>query len=199
MKRVAVAADRVVRARFPSRYGEFYLYGFVNEVNGEEAVALVKGTPPLPLNAIVRIHSQCLTGDTFHSLRCDCGEQLEQALRVIADAGAGVLIYQMQEGRGIGLINKIRAYELQDEGVDTVDANLQLGFEADLRNYEFPAEILKYLGIRSARLMSNNPDKIRALEEAGVEVTERVPLIIQSSPFCRDYLQTKRDKLGHLL
>lgn len=199
MRRAWVDPTKVARASFPSRFGEFELYGFENEVDQEEAAVLVKGKPPLDRDPIVRIHSQCLTGDTFHSLRCDCGDQLEEALQRIAEADQGVLIYQAQEGRGIGLVNKIRAYELQDQGIDTVEANLQLGFEADERSYSFCAEILKYLGALRVRLMSNNPDKIRGLEAEGIWVVERVPLVVQHSPYCREYLRTKKEKLGHLL
>ncbi len=199
MNQVTVDPEKVARARFPTRFGDFSIYGFENEESGEQAIAVVKGVPPLTDVPVVRIHSQCLTGDTLHSLRCDCGDQLENALLQIGASDSGVLIYQMQEGRGIGLINKLRAYQLQDRGVDTVDANLQLGFGADLRNYRFCSVILQYLGVREARFMSNNPDKIEALESAGIRVVERVPLVVQSSPFCREYLRTKKEKMGHLL
>jgi GTP cyclohydrolase II len=190
---------KVAEADFPSRFGHFRIFGF--ESNGvsppEEAVALVMGdvlgTPPL-----VRIHSQCLTGDVFHSLRCDCGSQLELALESIAAEGRGVLIYDNQEGRGIGLLNKLRAYELQDHGADTVEANQQLGFQADLRGYALAGGILRYLGITAVRLMSNNPAKIQALEDAGVRVAERVPSIVPPTASTEDYLRTKRDKMGHL-
>src|SRR5438067_12672723 len=160
-------------------------------------IALVMGdvhsTPPL-----VRIHSQCLTGDVFGSLRCDCRQQLEMALAMIADQGAGVLIYEQQEGRGIGLMAKLRAYELQDSGLDTVEANERLGFRADHREFELPAEILKSLGVKQVRLLSNNPDKVAALERGGIAVTERVPCEVAASVHAEAYLQTKRDKLGHL-
>lgn len=199
MLKSGVNQEKVVRAKLPTRYGDFQLFGFENESDGEQAVALVRGDLGSFSAPLVRIHSQCFTGDTLHSLRCDCGDQLKQALSLISTSGSGILIYQMQEGRGIGLINKLRAYELQDQGVDTVDANLQLGFEADLRSYQFCAEILKYLGVNSVRLLSNNPDKIKGLEEAGVHVVERVPSLVESSRFCRDYLQTKKEKMGHLL
>lgn len=199
MLRVSLDGKKVARAHFPTRFGEFEILGLENEVDGEQAIALVKGTVASPAVPLVRVHSQCFTGDTLHSLRCDCGDQLEHALSEIGKSESGILIYQMQEGRGIGLINKLRAYELQDQGVDTVDANLQLGFEADQRNYEFCAEILKFLGVTAVRLLSNNPEKIKGLEAAGVSVTERVPLIVQSSPFCRDYLNTKKERMGHLL
>jgi GTP cyclohydrolase II len=190
--------ESVVDAELPTRFGMFRIYGFENRETGEEAVALVKGRPPLRHFPLVRIHSQCLTGDTLHSIRCDCGDQLEEALNRIAQAEEGVLIYQMQEGRGIGLLNKLRAYQLQDQGLDTVEANLQLGFGADERDYAFCAEILWYLGAFKVRMMSNNPDKLRALEDNGIEVMERVPLIVPSSPFCQNYLRVKKEKLGHL-
>ena len=165
----------------------------------EEAVVLrmgdiLNGDPPL-----LRIHSQCLTGDVFHSLRCDCRAQLELALQKVAEEGRGLIIYEQKEGRGIGIINKLRAYQLQDEGADTVEANVALGFEADLRDYEFPGAILAALGISAVRLMSNNPAKIAALEQAGVRVTERVPCVAEAMDSTHDYLRTKREKLGHLL
>ena len=155
---------------------------------------LSQGPPPL-----VRIHSQCLTGDVFHSARCDCGAQLELALETIAAEGRGILLYEQQEGRGIGLLNKLRAYELQDQGADTVEANEQLGFAADLRGYQLPGEILRFLGLTTVRLMSNNPQKIEALEKAGVKVTERVPSIVEHVESSSEYLKTKRDKMGHLI
>lgn len=191
---------KVAEASFPSRYGQFRIFGFEGRRhrNRDEAVALkmgdLSGPPPL-----VRIHSQCLTGDVFHSLRCDCRQQLEYALEAIAAEGRGLLIYEHKEGRGIGLLNKLRAYELQDQGADTVEANEQLGFEADLRNYELPAAILHYFGVSAVRLMSNNPDKFTALEQAGVRVVERVPLVVEPAETAEEYLRTKREKLGHLL
>ena len=191
--------DKVPHARLPTRFGDFEIFGFENEVDGEEAAALIKGKIQKDLTALVRIHSQCFTGDTLHSLKCDCGEQLEQALAKIEAEGTGILIYQMQEGRGIGLLNKLYAYELQDRGVDTVEANLQLGFEADQRSYSFCAQILKYFGVTKIRLMSNNPDKIQGLSSEGIEIVERVPLIVKASSLSRNYLKTKKEKLGHLL
>ena len=163
----------------------------------EEAVALVMGDihSGAPL---VRIHSQCLTGDVFGSLRCDCRQQLEMALSMIAAAGAGILVYEQQEGRGIGLMPKLQAYELQDSGLDTVEANEKLGFKADHREFVLPAEILKALGVKSVRLLSNNPDKVAALENAGVQVAERVPCEVPPNEHAEDYLKTKREKLGHL-
>lgn len=188
---------KVADADFPSRYGHFRILGF--ECAGEEAVVLTmgdfsQGPPPL-----VRIHSQCLTGDVFHSARCDCGAQLELALETISAEGRGVLLYEQQEGRGIGLLNKLRAYELQDQGADTVEANEQLGFAADLREYELPGRILRFLGLTSVRLMSNNPQKIAALEKAGVAVAERVPSIVDHVESSSEYLKTKREKMGHLV
>ncbi|GAB4248945.1 MAG: hypothetical protein Kow00109_25030 [Acidobacteriota bacterium] len=191
--------ESVVDAELPTRFGSFRIYGFVNRQNGEEAVAVVKGEPPLAGVPLIRIHSQCFTGDTLHSVRCDCGDQLEEALERIGAAEEGVLIYQMQEGRGIGLMNKLRAYQLQDRGRDTVEANLELGFGADERDYRFCAEILRYLGATRVRMMSNNPDKLKALEESGIEVVERVPLVVPTSSLCQDYLRVKKEKLGHLL
>ncbi len=194
---------QVASADFPTRWGKFRIYGFRAEFGSdgnrgvEEAVALVMGdihkTPPL-----VRVHSQCLTGDVFHSLRCDCGQQLEMALSMIQDQGAGILIYEQQEGRGIGLMAKLQAYELQDSGLDTVEANERLGFKADYRDFTLPAEILKALGLSKVRLLSNNPEKVEALERAGVEVVERVPCEVPASPHAEAYLKTKKEKLGHL-
>jgi GTP cyclohydrolase II len=194
---------QVASADFPSRWGKFRIYGFRGESGSdgtkrvEEAVALVMGdvksAPPL-----VRVHSQCLTGDVFHSLRCDCRQQLELSLSMITEEGAGILIYEQQEGRGIGLMAKLQAYELQDQGLDTVEANERLGFKADHRDFTLPAEILKALGIRQVRLLSNNPDKVEALENAGVRVVERVPCEVDASPHAQEYLKTKREKLGHL-
>ena len=192
---------KVAEADFPSRFGHFRIYGFAFTAGAEieEIVALKMGDldhggPPL-----VRIHSQCLTGDVFHSLRCDCRAQLELALETIAREGRGLLVYENQEGRGIGLLNKLRAYELQDRGADTVEANEQLGFEADLRGYEAPAAVVRHFGLAEVRLMSNNPEKIRALEHAGVRVAERVSAITDPVASSADYLRTKREKLGHLL
>lgn len=198
---VSFSAKQLASADFPTRWGHFRIYGFRREVartgKPEEAVALVMGDihsrPPL-----VRIHSQCLTGDVFASLRCDCRQQLELALSSIAAEAAGILIYEQQEGRGIGLMPKLQAYELQDSGLDTVEANERLGFKADHREFGLPAEILKSLGVHSVRLLSNNPDKVAALERAGVKVTERVPCEVLPTAHAEDYLRTKREKLGHL-
>ncbi len=193
--------NKVAEADFPSRFGAFRIYGFegIGPVETEEALALKLGDLSLKCGApLVRIHSQCLTGDVFHSLRCDCRSQLELALDQIVGEGRGLLIYEHQEGRGIGLLNKLRAYELQDEGLDTVQANEQLGFEADLRNYALPAAILQYFGVTEVRLLSNNPDKVAALEEAGIKVVERAPIIAPPLATTTEYLKTKREKLGHL-
>jgi len=191
--------DKVPCAKLPTSFGEFTIYGFRDLDSGEEAVALVIGAP-VPSNAsLVRIHSQCLTGDVFCSKRCDCGDQLQAALSLIAESGTGVLVYQQKEGRGIGLINKIHAYELQDRGLDTVAANLTLGFEADLRDYHMPAEILKYLGATRIHLLSNNPEKVQGLEREGICIEKRLPLEIAPSSLSRDYLKVKKEKLGHIL
>jgi GTP cyclohydrolase II len=193
------SVQQVASADFPTRWGKFRIFGFQGNFGGrkEEAVALVMGditsAPPL-----VRIHSQCLTGDVFGSLRCDCRQQLEMALAMIAERGAGVLIYEQQEGRGIGLMAKLKAYELQDEGLDTVEANERLGFKADQREFALPAEILKALGVSQVRLLSNNPDKVAALERGGIKVVERVPCEVSASAHSEDYLKTKKEKLGHL-
>ena len=194
---------QVASADFPTRWGKFRIYGFRGNFDApgssreEDAVALVMGdihsTPPL-----LRIHSQCLTGDVFGSLRCDCRAQLEMALAMIAEQGAGILIYEQQEGRGIGLMAKLQAYELQDQGLDTVEANERLGFKADHREFTLPAEILKALGVSSVRLLSNNPDKVAALEKGGIVVTERVPCEVAPEAHSEDYLKTKKEKLGHL-
>jgi GTP cyclohydrolase II len=192
-----IAVQQVAEADFPSRFGHFRIYGFTDGT--EESVVLKMGDVTADPPPLVRIHSQCLTGDVFHSLRCDCRAQLEIALEAIAKEGRGILIYENQEGRGIGLLNKLRAYELQDHGADTVEANEQLGFEADLRGYELAGAILAFLGLRAVRLMSNNPDKIAAVEKAGVRVSERVPCIAAPVGSSQEYLRTKKEKLGHLL
>jgi GTP cyclohydrolase II len=193
---------KVAEAKFPSRFGRFRIFGFEGDYDGriEECVVLRMGDIEAPEDPpLVRIHSQCLTGDVFHSLRCDCRSQLELALNLIAEEGRGILIYEHQEGRGIGLLNKLRAYELQDQGLDTVEANVSLGFEADLRSYEMPVEILRYFGVRSVRLLSNNPDKIAALERGGVQVAERIPCIVAPHESTAGYMETKKRKMGHLL
>jgi GTP cyclohydrolase II len=204
---------KVADADFPTRWGHFRILGFEGIVSNpepcndaipapatriESAVALVMGdihsAPP-----IVRIHSQCLTGDVFHSLRCDCRQQLELALATIADAGAGILLYENQEGRGIGLMAKLQAYELQDQGLDTIEANLELGYKADCRVFELPAEILKSLGLNAVRLITNNPEKVEALELVGIKVVERISAEVPSEPTFERYLKTKQEKMGHLV
>ena len=204
---------KLADADFPTRWGHFRIQGFEGIVADpepcndaipapsrrvESAVALVMGDiqsePP-----IVRIHSQCLTGDVFHSLRCDCRQQLELALSTIAEAGAGILLYENQEGRGIGLMAKLQAYELQDQGLDTIEANLELGYKADCREYELPAAILKMLGVNAVRLITNNPEKVEALEAVGISVVERISADVSPEPTFERYLQTKRDKMGHLV
>jgi GTP cyclohydrolase II len=192
---------KAAEADFPSQFGHFRIFGFEGSRDGqvEEAVALKLGDLSPALGApLVRIHSQCLTGDVFHSLRCDCRAQLELALEQIAHEGRGLLIYENQEGRGIGLMNKLRAYELQDQGFDTVEANEKLGFAADLRNYALTAAIIKWFGVDRVRLLSNNPDKIAALETAGVRVVERAPIVVAPLETTAEYLRTKKEKLGHL-
>jgi GTP cyclohydrolase II len=204
---------KIADADFPTRWGHFRIMGFEGVVENpapcndnvpapavriESAVALVMGdiqsAPP-----IVRIHSQCLTGDVFHSLRCDCRQQFELAMALITDEGAGILLYEQQEGRGIGLMAKLRAYELQDQGRDTIEANLELGYEADCRHFELPAAILKQMGVSAVRLITNNPEKVEALESAGVKVVERISAEVPSEPTNERYLRTKREKMGHLV
>jgi GTP cyclohydrolase II len=192
---------KIAEANFPSRFGHFRIYGFEERdgVRLGECVALRMGSLEGPEPPLVRIHSQCLTGDVFHSLRCDCRMQLELSLNLIAEEGRGLVVYENQEGRGIGLLNKLRAYELQDQGFDTVEANEQLGFEADLRDYRMPAEVLRYFHVRSVRLLSNNPEKVAAVESAGILVAERIPAIVAPHESTAGYLRTKKQKMGHLL
>jgi GTP cyclohydrolase II len=193
--------EKVAEADFPTQFGYFRIFGFRGTAAAEieEAVALrmgdLSGDPP----PLVRIHSQCLTGDVFHSLRCDCRAQLEIALKHIAEERRGLLIYEHQEGRGIGLLNKLRAYELQDQGADTVEANQRLGFENDLRSYKLPAAILGYFGLEAVRLLSNNPEKVEAVERAGIRVSERVPCLADVIDTREAYLRTKKEKMGHWL
>jgi GTP cyclohydrolase II len=189
----------VARAKFPTRFGQFTVLGIEGRKASEQAVAVQHGKIRPGKATLVRVHSQCLTGDVFMSERCDCRAQLEMSLRKIAKAPSGVLLYLPQEGRGIGLLNKLKAYELQDEGLDTVEANRSLGFAADTRDYDFAAEALKTLGIRAVRLLSNNPDKVQQLESAGIRVVQLVPCRPRTSHHSRSYLRTKKDKLGHLL
>jgi len=187
------------QAVLPTRFGRFTIYGFEGHGPQEEAVALVRGNLKGRVAPLVRVHSQCLTGDVLNSLRCDCRAQLELSLKKIAQAPSGILLYLPQEGRGIGLMNKLRAYQLQDGGMDTVEANESLGFAADAREYDFPAKVLKRLGATRIRLLSNNPDKIKQLESAGIKVVARVPCQPRLSKISRAYLQTKKRKMGHLL
>jgi GTP cyclohydrolase II len=189
----------VARAVLPTRFGRFTIYGFKGSGAQEEAVALVRGKLNGKTAPLVRVHSQCLTGDVLTSLRCDCRAQLELSLKKIGAAASGVLLYLPQEGRGIGLMNKLRAYELQDQGMDTVEANEKLGFAADARDYHFSAQILKKLGAAKIRLLSNNPEKVRQLESSGIKVVERVPCQPRISKISRAYLKTKKHKMGHLL
>lgn len=189
----------VARAELPTRYGRFTIYGFQGRGPMEEAIALVRGELNGKVAPLVRVHSQCLTGDVLASLRCDCRAQLELSLQKIGRAPSGVLLYLPQEGRGIGLMNKLRAYQLQDGGMDTVEANESLGFAADARDYDFSAKILKQLGATRIRLLSNNPEKVRQLQRAGIHVIQRVPCQPRISKISRSYLKTKKTKMGHLL
>jgi 3,4-dihydroxy 2-butanone 4-phosphate synthase/GTP cyclohydrolase II len=191
--------ERVVEARLPTKFGEFAVVGFRSLVDGKHHVAMVKGEVAGQEDVLVRVHSECLTGDVFHSLRCDCGQQLEDALLRIEEEGRGVLLYLAQEGRGIGLLNKLRAYRLQEEGLDTVDANIELGLPADLRDYGIGAQILVDLGLTSIRLLTNNPKKIVGLEGYGLRVTDQIPIAHPATEHNRDYLRAKRERLGHLL
>jgi 3,4-dihydroxy 2-butanone 4-phosphate synthase/GTP cyclohydrolase II len=191
--------ERVVAAQMPTEYGDFEVVGFRSLVDSKHHVALVKGNVDGADDVLVRVHSECLTGDVFHSLRCDCGQQLEDALRRIEEEGTGVLLYLAQEGRGIGLLNKLRAYKLQETGLDTVDANIELGLPADLRDYGIGAQILVDLGLSSIRLLTNNPKKIVGLEGYGLAVTDQIPIQHPPTEHNRDYLRAKRDRMGHLL
>ena len=191
--------DCVTEVKLPTKYGDFKAYGFVNRLNGEHHVALVKGEIADGRDVLCRVHSECLTGDVFGSQRCDCGQQFASAMTQIEKEGRGIVLYMRQEGRGIGLINKLRAYELQEQGMDTLEANLALGFKGDEREYYIGAQILRNLGVRSMRLLTNNPDKVYQLSAFGLKITERVPIQMQETEYDHFYLQTKKIRMGHML
>jgi 3,4-dihydroxy 2-butanone 4-phosphate synthase/GTP cyclohydrolase II len=195
----SASVGMIAHAELPTRYGRFTIFGFQGRGKNEEAVALIRGNLNGKTAPLVRVHSQCLTGDVLTSLRCDCRSQLELSMKKIGQAPSGILLYLPQEGRGIGLMNKLRAYQLQDGGMDTVEANETLGFAADARDYDFSAQVLKKLGATRIRLLSNNPEKVRQLEKAGIQVVERVPCQPRVSKISRAYLKTKKRKMGHLL
>ncbi|OAA92104.1 bifunctional 3,4-dihydroxy-2-butanone-4-phosphate synthase/GTP cyclohydrolase II [Clostridium ljungdahlii] len=198
-KKTEKLVKRVASANLPTRFGKFKIIGYKNILNGDEHVCLVKGDNFEKEPVLVRVHSECLTGDVFHSLRCDCGQQLQSALKQIEKEGKGVLLYMSQEGRGIGILNKIKAYKLQENGMDTVEANLALGFPADMRDYGIGAQILKDIGIKKIKLLTNNPKKIEGLSDYGLEIVERVPIEVDCSKESKRYMKTKREKMGHLL
>ncbi|WP_303317439.1 GTP cyclohydrolase II [Flavivirga abyssicola] len=187
------------RVKLPTQYGHFELIPFQEKLNGLEHMALIKGNLTSNDTILTRIHSACATGDLFGSLKCDCGEQLIQAMKIIENNGNGIIVYLQQEGRGIGLMNKMKAYKLQEHGMDTIEANLHLGFAPDEREYQIGAEILISLGVKKVKLLTNNPEKILGLEQNGIQVDERIPLIVQSNPFNIEYLDTKRNRMGHQL
>lgn len=198
-KRYEKLVDRMTVTKMPTKYGDFMAYSYVNKLNGEHHVALVKGDIGDGSNILCRVHSECLTGDAFGSLRCDCGQQFAAAMSQIEQEGRGILLYMRQEGRGIGLINKLRAYELQEKGMDTMEANLALGFEADQREYYIGAQILRDLGVKTMRLLTNNPDKVYQLSDFGMEIVERVPIQMDATKDDLFYLKTKQHKMGHFL
>ena len=198
-KRFDKLVDAVTKTKMPTKYGEFIAYGYVNRLNGEHHVALVKGDIGDGRDILCRVHSECLTGDTFGSLRCDCGEQFASAMKQIEKEGRGILLYMRQEGRGIGLINKLKAYELQEQGMDTLEANIALGFAGDERQYYIGAQILKDLGVKTLRLLTNNPDKVYQLSDFGMEISQRVPIKIEPTVYDLLYLKTKQEKMGHIL
>ena len=195
----AVSVERVAAAKLPTQFGDFMIAGYRSLTSDEEFVVLYKGEMNGDVPTLVRIHSQCLTGDVFGSIKCDCGPQLRETMKMIESEGRGAIVYQQQEGRGIGIINKIRAYALQDEGADTVEANEKLGFAVDARDYQQCAEILFDLGLCKVRVISNNPEKLAALERAGLKIVERIPIEVESTEPAAHYLKTKKEKLGHLL
>lgn len=194
-----VLVECVSIVEMPTKYGKFKAHCYVNKLNGEHHIALVMGNLDNGNDVLCRVHSECLTGDVFGSLRCDCGQQLDKAMKMIAEKGSGVLLYMRQEGRGIGLVNKLKAYHLQDNGMDTLDANLALGFQGDLREYYIGAQILRDLGIKSLHLLTNNPDKVYQLEDYGMKISSRVPIEIEANPYDSFYLKTKKDRMGHIL
>ncbi|RPJ95625.1 bifunctional 3,4-dihydroxy-2-butanone-4-phosphate synthase/GTP cyclohydrolase II [Rummeliibacillus sp. TYF005] len=198
-KETETIVERVASVKLPTSFGEFQMIGYSNQLNDKEHVAIIKGKPQNEEAPLVRIHSECLTGDVFHSKRCDCGPQLQKSLEIIEEAGNGIVLYMRQEGRGIGLLNKLKAYELQEQGFDTVEANIHLGFPAEMRDYSISAQMLRDLGIEKIRLMTNNPAKIEGITKYGIQVVERVPVEIEAEPENEKYLHTKKEKMRHIL